>query len=435
MKVAVIGTGYVGLVAGTCFAETGHDVVCVDKQKDVVDRLAKGAIHIYEPGLEELVNRNLEEERMRFTTSVADAVDQSLLVFICVGTPLGPDGKADLSQVFEAAEEIADAMTGYRIIVGKSTCPVGTLDEIRKIVAARTTHPFDVVSNPEFLKEGNAVDDFMRPDRVVIGCDDVRVSEIMRELYAPFVRTGKPILFMDIRSAEMTKYACNSLLAARVSLMNELATVSEAYGADISLVREGVATDSRIGSAFLFPGLGFGGSCFPKDVQALTYLANAKGVPAQMLEATMTVNHQQRARFLQRILDHYGAGIATKKIAIWGVSFKPKTDDIREAPALHIIEGLLNAGAQIAVYDPVAGPNIKRHFGDRIEVAPKYYHVLEGADGLVICTEWNEFRRPDYARMGEMMREKVIFDGRNIYTPKVMAEAGFTYYSIGRANV
>lgn len=434
MKVAVIGTGYVGLVAGTCFAETGHDVICVDKQTDVIEQLQKGSIHIYEPGLEELVARNLEEERLRFTTSVAEAVDNALLVFICVGTPLSGDGKADLSQVFAAAEEIADAMTGYRIIVGKSTCPVGTLDEVRAIVRERTTQPFDVVCNPEFMKEGNAVDDFMRPDRVVIGCEDVRVSEIMRELYAPFVRTGKPILFMDVRSAEMTKYACNSLLAARVSLMNELATISEAYGADISLVREGVATDSRIGPAFLFPGIGFGGSCFPKDVHALTYLANAKGVPAQMLEATMAVNLQQRARFLQRILDHYG-DVAEKKFAIWGASFKPKTDDIREAPALHIIEGLLDAGASVAVYDPVAGPNVKRVFGDRIEVAQKYYQVLEGADGLVICTEWNEFRRPDYNRMGELMREKVIFDGRNIYTPKVMAEAGFTYYSIGRANV
>lgn len=435
MKVAVIGTGYVGLVAGTCFAETGHDVICVDKQEDVVERLKNGSIHIYEPGLEELVARNLEEERLRFTTSVSEAVEQSLLVFICVGTPLGDDGKADLSQVLAAAGEIADTMTGYRIIVGKSTCPVGTLDEVRAIVSSKTKQPFDVVSNPEFLKEGNAVDDFMRPDRVVIGCDDVRVSEIMRELYAPFVRTGKPILFMDIRSAEMTKYACNTLLAARVSLMNELATISEAYGADISLVREGVATDSRIGAAFLFPGLGFGGSCFPKDVQALTYLANSKSVPAPMLEATMSVNYQQRARFLQRILDHYGDDIAGKRLAIWGASFKPKTDDIREAPALHIIEGLLDAGAKVAVYDPVAGPNVKRVFGDRIDVAPKYYQVLEGADGLVICTEWNEFRRPDYKRMAELMRNKVIFDGRNIYTPKVMSEAGFTYYSIGRANV
>jgi UDPglucose 6-dehydrogenase len=435
MKVAVIGTGYVGLVAGTCFAETGHNVVCVDKQADVVAQLKRGTIHIYEPGLEELVVRNLEEERLQFTTSVRDAVESSLIVFLCVGTPLGPDGKADLTQVFEAAEAIGDAMSGYRIIVSKSTCPVGTLDEVRKVVAARTKHPFDVVSNPEFLKEGNAVDDFLRPDRVVIGCDDVRVSEIMRELYAPFVRTGKPILVMDIRSAELTKYACNTLLATRVSLMNELATIAESCGADISSVREGVAADSRIGAAFLFPGLGFGGSCFPKDVQALSYLATAAGVPAHLLEATIQVNQEQRARFLRRILDHYGDGIAGKKIAVWGASFKPRTDDIREAPALLIIEGLLDAGAKIAVYDPVAGSNVHLVFGDRIEVAAKYYQALEDADGLVICTEWNEFRRPDYARMAHLMRERVIFDGRNIYTPKVMAEAGFRYFSIGRSNV
>jgi UDPglucose 6-dehydrogenase len=432
MKVAVIGTGYVGLVAGTCFAETGHNVVCVDKQQDVIAQLQQGRIHIYEPGLEELVARNIEEERLRFTTSVADAVAESLLVFICVGTPLGPDGKADLTQVFEAAGEIAQAMTGYRIIVTKSTCPVGTLDEIRAAVAERTSQPFDVVSNPEFMKEGAAVDDFMRPDRVVVGCEDVRVSEIMRELYAPFVRTGKPILFMDIRSAELTKYACNSLLAARVSLMNELATISEAFGADIASVREGVATDSRIGAAFLFPGLGFGGSCFPKDVQALTYLASARGVPARILEATLQVNREQRARFLQRILDFYHGDLKGKKMAVWGASFKPKTDDIREAPALHVIEGLLDAGATVHVYDPVAGPNVQRLFGDRVDVAAKYYQVLEDAHGLVICTEWNEFRRPDYARMGQLMREKVIFDGRNIYTPKTMAEAGFRYFSIGR---
>jgi UDPglucose 6-dehydrogenase len=434
MKIAIIGTGYVGLVVGTGLAESGHFVTCVDKAAPGIEKLQKGQLPIYEPGLEELVMRNVEEERLSFTTDVAEAVPGKLLVFLCVGTPQQSDGSADMSFVYQAAEEVGRALTGYAIIVSKSTCPVGTCERIREIVGSVTRHPFDVVSNPEFLKEGNAVDDFMRPDRVVVGCDDVRVLEIMRELYSPFLRTGKPFIAMDIRSAEMSKYAVNTMLAARISLVNELANVSAALGADISKVREVVMSDSRIGASYLFPGLGFGGSCLPKDVLAAVNMAKSRQIPCPVLEGIAATNQWQRRHFVERILEHYGEAIPNKRIALWGVSFKPRTDDVREAPAIYIIERLLDAGAEVVVYDPVSGPKVHATFSNRAAVMNKMYSCLEDADGLVIATEWREFHQPDFERMAKLMRERVIFDGRNLYTPKTLAEYGFRYFSIGRPD-
>jgi len=419
---------------GTGLAENGHTVACVDKDAHKIERLKKAILPTYEPGLEELVTRNLEEERLAFTSDLDKAIGDCLLVFICVGTPPTTDGDADTSEVFAAAEAIGRAMRGYRVIVNKSTCPVGTTERIRDTIAGLTAHEFDVVANPEFLKEGAAVDDFMRPDRIVIGSEDVRVVEIMKELYAPFLRTGKPFFTMSFRSAEMTKYAVNTMIAARISMINELANVCQAYEADITEVREGLASDSRIGAAYLFPGLGFGGSCLPKDVVACARLGRKAGIECDMLEATTRVNERQRERFAKVVLDYYGDAIAQKRIALWGASFKPRTDDIRGAPALHIIDALLAAGAKVIAYDSKAGPRLSEVYGDAITVAPKMYASIEGADGLVVATEWNEFRRPDYDRMAEHMRERVIFDGRNLYTPRVLAEHGFRYFSIGRAS-
>lgn len=435
MRITVVGTGYVGLVVGTCFAETGHTVYCVDKNPKIIDRLKDGQIPIFEPGLEELVVRNAEEERLFFTTDLADAVGRSTIVFLCVGTPEGEEGRADLSQVLGAADEVGKAIQGYAIVVSKSTCPVGTCDQIREILSKSTDHEFDVVSNPEFLKEGAAVDDFLRPDRVVIGTDNVRVEQIMKELYEPFLRTGKPILGMDIRSAEFTKYACNTMLACRISMMNEFATLADALGADIARVREGMATDTRIGSGFLFPGIGFGGSCFPKDVRALSHLAHDANQPSHMVDAIRAVNLEQRQRFIERIRGHYEGNLSGKKLAIWGATFKPKTDDLREAPALDVINAMLDDGASICVYDPEGMPGLIEQFGNRISTATKAYQALTGANGLVICTEWNEFRRPDFERMAELMDDNVIFDGRNLYKPETLAKANFTYYSIGRPTV
>lgn len=435
MKISVVGAGYVGLVVGTGFAESGHTVTCVDCNAAKIETLRAGQFPIYEPGLEELVMRNLEEERLRFTTSIEEATGDSLLVFICVGTSALENGFLDVSQVFAAAEQVARAMTGYRIIVNKSTCPVGTTEKIRETIRSMTSHPFDVVANPEFLKEGAAVDDFMRPDRTVIGCDDVRVEEIMRELYAPFLRTGNPLLVMDIASAEMVKFAANAMLAARVSLMNEIADICELTGADVTRVREGIAADTRLGSAYLFPGLGYGGSCLPKDVIAFALYGKEKGLPCHLLDAVTAVNKTHLERFIKRILDYYGDTIGEKRLAIWGATFKPRTDDLRGAPALRVIDALLEAQADVAVYDPVAGAKLRDLYGDRVTISPRYYQALEGADGVVVATEWNEFRRPDYERMAKLMREKVVFDGRNLYTPKVLAEHGFRYFSIGQPSV
>jgi UDPglucose 6-dehydrogenase len=435
VKITVVGTGYVGLVVGTCFAETGHNVHCVDIDAEKVARLSQGQLPIYEPGLEELVNRNIEEERLKFTTDIESAVKDSLCVYLCVGTPRKENGEADMSHTLAAAEQVARAMNGYRVIVIKSTCPLGTANQLQALIGGITKHPFDVVVNPEFLRQGAAVDDFMRPNHVVIGTDDVRVQEIMKELYAPFVRTGKPILVMDIRSAELLKYATNAMLATRISFMNELANICEAFGGDITHVQDGLAADSRFGTSYLFPGLGYGGSCLPKDVSALAHVARLKGLNCDILDAVGAVNERQKDRFVQRILDYYGGAIGEKRIAVWGASFKPKTDDLREGPSLKLIDALLAHNAEVAVYDPVAGPRVRERYGDAVTIAEKNYDALRDADGLAIVTEWNEFRRPDYARMGELMREKVIFDGRNVYTPDMMKEHGFRYFSIGRQPV
>ena len=432
MKIAVAGTGYVGLVVGTGLAENGHTVMCVDRDEKIVAQLSAGRLPIYEPGLEELLARNIEEERLSFTTDLRQAVASALLVFVCVGTPADSSGEMDVSEVFAVADEFADAMDGYRILVIKSTCPVGTAEQIRDRLRERTAHPFDIVVNPEFLKEGAAVDDFMRPDRVVVGCEDVRVEEIMKELYAPFLRTGKPLVTMSIRSAEISKFAVNAMLAARISLMNELACICEAYDADIAQVSQSLAADERIGPAFLFPGVGFGGSCLPKDVLSCAHFARKAGVESDMLDAVTAVNERQQVRFAQRILEYYGDAIAQKRVALWGASFKPRTDDLRGAPSLKIIDALLKAGADVIVYDPVAHERLQMRYGDRITVAPKSYAALEEADGLAIVTEWNEFRRPDYERMARVMRERVIFDGRNVYTPKILQQHGFRYFSVGR---
>lgn len=435
MRITIIGTGYQGLVAGTCLAENGHQVTCMDRDADRIASLKKGVLPLHEPGLEELVARNLEEERLRFTTHLADAVADSLMVFLCVGTPVDQEGRADVTGVLEATRTVAQAITGYRILVNKSTCPPGTADAMEAVLRSVTSHPCDVVVNPDFMKEGAAIDDFLRPDRVVVGCEDIRVREIMRELYSPFLRTGKPFLAMNRRSAEMAKYATNAMLAARISLMNQLADLCVAYGCDIAEVHEAVGTDHRIGPTFLFPGIGFGGSGLPRDVATCESLAREKGLDHDLFTAIRAVNERRRRAFLAQILNYYGDGIAEKRLAIWGASFKARTDDIRGAPALFVIEGLLNAGARVTVYDPVAGPRIQRRFSGRININPKYYAVLEGADGLIILTEWNEFRRPDYERMARTMREKVIFDGRNLYTPQIMQEYGFRYFSIGRQPV
>lgn len=435
MKIVVIGTGYVGLVVGTGLTESGHFVTCVDRDAEKIRLLSEGKLPIYEPGLEELVVRNLEEERLKFSTDLETAIENCLLVFICVGTPSLANGAADVSEVVACAEQVARAMNGYHIIVIKSTCPVGTADQIKEAMAAITTQPFDVVVNPEFMKEGAAVDDFMRPDRILVGCNDVRVLEIMKELYSPFLRTGKPILTMSVRSAEMTKYAVNAMLGARISMMNELANICEACGADISEVREGLMADSRLGATYLFPGLGFGGSCLPKDMVACTQFAQDQNIDCDMLKAVAAVNERQIGHFARRVIDYYGSAIVDKRIAMWGASFKPRTDDIRQSPALRVVDALLAKGATVVMYDPVAGPRVREQYGTRVAVAAKSYAVLENADGLVISTEWREFHHPDFERMATLMRERVIFDGRNLYTPRIMAGHGFKYFSIGRASV
>jgi UDPglucose 6-dehydrogenase len=413
-------------------AETGHDVICVDSDVAKIDMLCGGKAPIYEPGLEELMRRNSEEERLAFTTDLREAVEQSLIVFIAVGTPSDDSGAADLSNVFDVAGEIGRAMNGYKIIVNKSTVPVGTADRVREIIAAESGNEFDVVSNPEFLKEGAGVDDFMKPDRIIVGTGDVRVAEIMKEVYAPFVRTGRPIIIMDVRSAELTKYACNAMLATRISFINELANLCEKVGADVDRVREGMGTDSRIGYSFLFPGIGYGGSCLPKDVRAVVKTAAEAGYEFRLLAATDVVNEQQKRMILDKILAHFDGKIKGKVFAVWGLSFKPRTDDMRESPALAIIQGLLERGAKVRAHDPAAREVAARILGDKIELFARNYDALEGADALVVATEWNEFRRPDLERMAGLMRGHVIFDGRNIYNPKTVKEVGFAYYGIGR---
>jgi UDPglucose 6-dehydrogenase len=435
MKVCVIGTGYVGLVAGTCFAEVGNDVVCVDIDAEKVATLAGGTPTIYEPGLEELMRRNMKEHRLSFTTDLAAAVKQSLFCFIAVGTPERSDGAADLSGVLSVARAIGEAMDGYRVIVNKSTVPVGTAERVRREVQAVTMHPFDVVSNPEFMKEGAAIEDFTRPDRVVIGTDAEKAAELMSDLYAPFLRTDNPILVMDNKSAEMTKYAANALLAAKISFMNEISNLCDRVGADINRVRRGIGSDRRLGPHFLFPGVGYGGSCFPKDVKAVIYTAEEYGLDFSLLRAVDSVNDRQKHVLVHKVKAHFGGDLGGRTFAVWGLSFKPRTDDMREAPSITIVEGLLAAGARVRVHDPEALHVARKVFGGRVSYHEVNYDALDGADALLVVTEWNEFRSPDFRRMKTLLKTPVIFDGRNLYDPGEMAEQGFVYHSIGRPTV
>lgn len=431
MKIAVVGTGYVGLVLGACLAESGNDVICVDNVEAKVQMLRRGQVPIYEPGLQELVKRNKSEGRLAFTTELPKAVRAAQVVFIAVGTPQGEDGSADLRHVLGVARDIAKAMPGYRVIVNKSTVPVGTAEKVREIVRRETTHPFSVVSNPEFLKQGAAVDDFMKPDRVVIGAEDSRAADLMVTLYKPFTRTGAPIMVMDCASAELSKYAANAILATKISFMNEVANVCDVFGADVDRVRQAVGSDRRIGTSFLFPGVGYGGSCFPKDVKALVRFAADKKYDFKILKAVNSVNDLQKRVLVKKIERHFGV-LKGKTIAVWGLSFKPKTDDMREAPAIPIIESLLSKGAKVQAYDPEAMKVARGIFGSKISYTKRNYDALKGADALAVVTEWQEFREPDFARMRKLMRGAVVFDGRNIYQPSQMKAEGFTYYSIGR---
>ncbi len=436
MKIAVIGTGYVGLVTGTCFAESGNDVVCVDKDARKIQMLDKGQLPIYEPGLLELVQRNRREERLRFTTDLAAALSPSQLVFIAVGTPQARDGAADLSTLWEVADGLARHLNGTKIVVVKSTVPVGTNRALHEFLAARAKHPVDVASNPEFLKEGAAIDDCMKPDRVVVGVRRPEVAEVLHELYAPFLRTERPFLAMSPESAEMTKYAANAMLATKISFINEMANLCERTGADINDVRRGIGHDARIGFQFLFPGAGYGGSCFPKDIRAIISMSNQLDVPAPVMEAVDKVNEAQKLVLVRKVRQHYGQSLADKTLAVWGLAFKPRTDDVREAPALVFLDAMLEAGVRLRVHDPEAMANVRSVYGDRLAAyCDRPYGALEGADGLVIVTEWQEFRNPDFEVMRRLLREKVIFDGRNLYDPKTPAGFGFTYYSIGRKPV
>lgn len=432
MRIAVVGSGYVGLVAATCFAETGNEVVSVDRDKDKIDLLNGGGIPIFEPGLEEMVGRNREEGRLTFTTDLAGAVRSCGIIFIAVGTPPDEDGSADLKHVLAVAREIGLNMDGPRIVVNKSTVPVGTADLVKAEIEKHTSHPVSIVSNPEFLKEGTAIDDFLKPDRVVIGAADPAAAEAMRELYSPFVRTNNPVIVMSNRSAEMTKYVANSLLAARISFMNEVANLCDVMDADIGEVRVGVGSDHRIGPSFLFPGVGFGGSCFPKDVRALMATAREQGLRMKTLEAATEVNEEQKKVILSKMESVFGSSFAGLRAAVWGLAFKPNTDDMREAPATVVIRGLLERGASVAVYDPQAMKNASEILGGSIEYCRNGYEAAEGADALLLLTEWLEFREPDFARLGSIMRRKVVFDGRNVWNPGKLRKLGFEYRGMGR---
>jgi len=431
MKIAVVGTGYVGLVVGACLAENGNTVACVDKDAAKIATLEAGKMPIYEPGLEEIVRRNHGEERLTFTTDLHGAVRASTIVFIAVGTPQGEDGSAALQHVLAVARDAGRAMDKYTVVVDKSTVPVGTAAKVRETIAKETQQPFSVVSNPEFLKQGAAIEDFMKPDRVVIGCDDAQSAEVMKELYAPFTRTGAPIMLMDTASAELCKYAANSILATRISFMNEIANVCELVGADVDHVRKAIGADRRIGTSFLFPGVGYGGSCFPKDVKAMLKSSGDRGYDFQILRAVEAVNDRQKSRLVDKMEAHFKT-LKGKTIAMWGLAFKPRTDDMREAPAIPIIERLLAQGASVRAYDPEASATARRIFGDRIELCERSYDALAGADALAIVTEWNEFREPDFGKMRTQLKTPVVFDGRNIYSPEQLRALGFTYFSIGR---
>lgn len=433
MKISVVGTGYVGLVTGVCFAETGNDVTCIDINTDKIASLKAGRITIYEPGLDVLFERNVEQGRLHFTSSLEDGILESQVIFLALPTPPGADGTADLSYVLGVAEDLSRLIKSYKVIVDKSTVPVGTAEKVHAIMAMNlTTDLFDVVSNPEFLREGVAVDDFMKPDRVVIGLSSERAHQVMERLYKPFVRQGNPILFMDERSAEMTKYAANAYLATRISFMNEIANLCERTGANVDHIRRGIGSDTRIGKRFLFPGVGYGGSCFPKDVQALHLTAKEHGYDFRILDAVMDVNSKQKHILARKIIEHFDGDVAGRRIAVWGLAFKPNTDDVREAPAMDIINDLLEAGAEVMATDPEAIPNFSQQMNRHVTYTDDMYDVLQGADALAIVTEWNEFRTPDFQRMKSLMKTPAIFDGRNIYDLDDIPEQGFYYSSIGR---
>jgi UDPglucose 6-dehydrogenase len=434
MNLAVIGAGYVGLVAGTCFAESGNDVICVDIDQKKIEMLNAGKVPIYEPGLEEMVRRNAEEQRLSFSTDLAAAVKKSAVIFIAVGTPQGPNGHANLDYVRATAKGIAKAMDSFKIIVTKSTVPVGTADQIQRWIGEETTQSFAVVSNPEFLKEGAAVEDFMKPDRVVLGGNHGEALETVKELYEPFVRTGNPILIMDSRSAEMSKYASNAMLATKISFINEVSRLCEQMNADIGEVRRAISLDRRIGPHFIFPGVGYGGSCFPKDIRAMIGMGG-ENPEMLLLKAVEAVNERQKGVLVDKVKRHFGANLSGFTFAVWGLAFKPRTDDMRDAPAITVINALIEAGAEVHAYDPEATEEAKKIFGEGIRYAHRNYDALDGASALLVLTEWNEFRRPDFARMKQLMERPVIFDGRNIYDPLDLAARGFTYYSIGRNHV
>ena len=435
MKIAVVGTGYVGLVTGTCFAETGNTVTCVDIDKSKVEKLSNGQITIYEPGLEKLFLRNQREERLKFTTNLEEGIADAKVIFLALPTPPGADGAADLKYILGVAEDLGKIITEYKVIIDKSTVPVGTAEKVREAIAKNCKCEFDVVSNPEFLREGVAVDDFMKPDRVIIGTESEAARKIMGDLFAPFVRQGNPVIYMDEKSAELTKYAANSFLAVKISFMNEIARLCELMDADVDMVRRGIGSDERIGKRFLFPGIGYGGSCFPKDVQALVRSSSEVKYDFKILNAVMDVNEKQKVYLIPRIKKYFSDKLSGKKIALWGLSFKPNTDDIREAPALYIIEELLKAGVSIAAFDPEAMKNVREVVGDKISYTENQYDALNNSDALIIATEWSEFRTPDFDKMTERMKNKVIFDGRNVFDLAQMKDLGFYYESIGRKTI
>ncbi len=435
MKITVVGTGYVGLVTGTCFAETGNDVTCVDIDSAKINKLKNGEITIYEPGLEKLFIRNLKEERLHFTTNLAEGIKDAVIIFLALPTPPGEDGSADLKYILGVADDLGKILTDYKVIVDKSTVPVGTAQRVHDAVAKNYKGEFDIVSNPEFLREGVAVEDFMKPDRVVIGTTSERARKIMSDLYAPFVRQGNPVIFMDEASAELTKYAANSFLATKISFMNEIARLCEKLGADVDMVRRGIGSDERIGKRFLFPGIGYGGSCFPKDVQALARSATEARYDFEILNAVMKVNEAQRVYLMEGIKKYFNGNISGKRFALWGLAFKPNTDDIREAPALYIIDALVKEGATVSAFDPEGMKNVKSMIGDKIAYADNQYAALKDADALIIATEWNEFRTPDFSKIVTSLKNKAIFDGRNLFDLASMKELGFYYHSVGRAIV
>jgi len=434
-KIAVIGTGYVGLVTGTCFAETGNQVICVDINEEKVNQMRNGVIPIYEPHLDVLFERNIKSNRLTFTTNIEEGIKDAEIIFLALPTPPGEDGSADLSYILGVADQLGHIITDYKVIVDKSTVPVGTAQKVRDAIARNSKVDFDVVSNPEFLREGFAVDDFMKPDRVVIGASSDRAKKIMEQLYKPFVRQGNPVIFMDEKSAELTKYAANSFLATKITFMNEIANFCEKVGADVDKVRIGIGSDERIGKRFLFPGIGYGGSCFPKDVQALVKSGNENDFSFEILKAVMEVNESQKTILMPKVLNFFRGDLKDKKIAVWGLAFKPDTDDIREAPALYIINELLSLGAIVSAYDPEAMDNVKRILGDKIEFTSNEYETLKDADALIICTEWGVFRNPDFEKMATLLNDKVVFDGRNLFDLNEMNEKGFYYASIGRAAI